>query len=260
MRSDRAEWRRERTFTEDARRAQIVDCAIDILAERGFAQASLDRIAERAGISKGVISYYFAGKADLLGQVVRSVYSAGEAVIRPRVEAEESAPAMLEAYLRANIEFLRDHHRQIAAMTEIILNARSAEGLLRFAGGHEGIEALLNPLEEILRKGQRDGDFTTFDTRTMAWTLRSAIDSVNQQRDHDPGLDFDRCSRELTALFARATTAHPTSAGPARRRRPAASAQPPDRSTRKDKEEGNAMNTLTGDGRGAGSGSTARRR
>ncbi|MBV9802070.1 MAG: TetR family transcriptional regulator, partial [Solirubrobacterales bacterium] len=59
-----------RTFIEQARRAQIVGVAIDTIAELGYAQASLARIAERAGISKGVIAYHFAGKEDLIAEVV----------------------------------------------------------------------------------------------------------------------------------------------------------------------------------------------
>ncbi|MGA9830159.1 MAG: TetR family transcriptional regulator, partial [Trebonia sp.] len=47
--------RKARTFIETARRAQIMAAAIDTIAELGFGQASLARIAERAGTSKGVI-------------------------------------------------------------------------------------------------------------------------------------------------------------------------------------------------------------
>src|SRR6202453_4771003 len=48
----------ERTFIETARRAQIVAAAIDTIAELGYAQASFARIADRVGISRGLISYH----------------------------------------------------------------------------------------------------------------------------------------------------------------------------------------------------------
>ena len=53
------------TFTEAARRTQIIACAIETLATLGYAQASLAHIAQRAGISKGVIVYYFSSKEEL---------------------------------------------------------------------------------------------------------------------------------------------------------------------------------------------------
>jgi TetR/AcrR family fatty acid metabolism transcriptional regulator len=58
------------TFTETARRAQILRCAIEAIAESGYGRASLAEIARRAGVSKGVVSYYFASKDELLAQVV----------------------------------------------------------------------------------------------------------------------------------------------------------------------------------------------
>ena len=54
--------------------------AIDTIAEVGYANASLARIAVRLGISKGVISYHFAGKDDLIAEIVSQVLATGEGV------------------------------------------------------------------------------------------------------------------------------------------------------------------------------------
>jgi TetR/AcrR family transcriptional regulator, fatty acid metabolism regulator protein len=51
-------------------RSNIAATAIGIIAEVGYAGASFARIAEKLGISRGLISYYFAGKDDLMRQVV----------------------------------------------------------------------------------------------------------------------------------------------------------------------------------------------
>lgn len=85
------------------------------------------------------------------------MHAAGAAYMRPRIEAERTAAAMLAAYLRSNLEFIRDHPQQVAAIAEIILNVRSGEGVLRFAGGRQGIETVLEGVRAILRKGQDDG-------------------------------------------------------------------------------------------------------
>ena len=204
MRSDNRPAVRQRTFTEEARRAQIIACAIDVLAELGFAQTSFARVAERLGISKSVISYHFGGKDELLEQVVRSVYTAGAQYIRPGAGTADSAPVMLAAFLRANLEYIRDHSKEIAAVAEIAGNARTREGAPRFAAGPGGIEQTLRPLQEILRRGQAAGDFAEFDTRTMAWAIRALVDSVPRRRILDPEFDFDTCIDELIALVGRA--------------------------------------------------------
>jgi AcrR family transcriptional regulator len=205
MRSDDGSSVRQRTFTEEARRAQIIACAISVLAELGYAQTSFARVAQCAGISKSVISYHFAGKDELLEQVVRSVYDEGARYITPRLTAQHSARDMLNTYLRSNLEFIRDHGTEIAAVTEIFVNVRSQQGSLRFAGGPGGMEPALKPLQEILRRGQADGAFTDFDTRTMAWTIRTLIDGVNRRRILDAEFDFDTAIAEMLALIDRAT-------------------------------------------------------
>lgn len=55
----------------DARRAAILDAAFDEFAAHGFVSASLNRIIEAAGISKGSLYYYFDGKEDLYAHVIR---------------------------------------------------------------------------------------------------------------------------------------------------------------------------------------------
>jgi TetR/AcrR family transcriptional regulator, fatty acid metabolism regulator protein len=205
MRSDSRSTVRQRTFTEEARRAQIIACAIDVLAELGYPQTSFARIAERAGISKSVISYHFAGKDELLEQVVQSVYADGARYMLPRIRTQQSARAVLGTYLRSNLEYIRDHRKDIDAVTEIFLNLRRSDGSRRFAGGPGGMEPALKPLQEILQRGQDEGDFADFDTRTMAWAIRNLVDGVSRRRALDSEFDWDTCIDELVSLADRAT-------------------------------------------------------
>jgi AcrR family transcriptional regulator len=96
VRSDDRPTGRQPTFTEHARRAQIVACAIEVLAETGYAQTSFARVAERANISKSVISYHFGSKDELLEEVVRSVYADGARYMLPRIEAAQTEAAQTE--------------------------------------------------------------------------------------------------------------------------------------------------------------------
>ena len=176
-----------------------------MLAEFGYAQTSFAKVAERASISKSVISYHFAGKDELLEQVVKSVYADGARYMLPRIRTQRSAQAVLSTYLRSNLEFIRDHRRDIDAVSEIFFNVRGADGSRRFAGGPGGMETAVKPLQEILQRGQAEGDFADFDTRTMAWAIRNLVDGVARRQAVDPEFDFDTCIDELGALVDRAT-------------------------------------------------------
>jgi TetR/AcrR family transcriptional regulator, fatty acid metabolism regulator protein len=194
---------RELSFIEKARRAQIVECAIDAIATLGYARASLAQIAERAGISKGVISYHFAGKEELIQQVVAAVFTAGAAFMRPRIEAETSAAGMLRAYIESNLDFMRTHRKHILAIVEIWSHFRSGDGLSKL--GAEWLEPGLSDLEKLLRWGQDNGEFRAFSTRVMAMALRGAIDSVPAQMATQENVDLDAYAQELVTLFDRAT-------------------------------------------------------
>lgn len=179
------------SFIEVARRAQIVECAIDTIADVGYAQASLHQIAERAGISKSVISYHFAGKDELIQQVLADVSQAAAAAIGPRVQAETTSAGMLQAYIQSHVDFMRSHPKHVAAVSEILLYHRTQTIL----------DEDTTPMEERLRQGQRDGEFRAFAPRMMAWTIRAALDEVARQYVANPGLDLDDCARELIATF-----------------------------------------------------------
>ncbi len=198
-----------RTFIENARRQQIVTAAIDTIAEVGFAKASLARIAERIGISKGVISYHFAGKDDLIRQVVIEIIEASRSYIIPRVFAESAGPARLRAYIESNLAFMREHRNSMIAILDIARNGGvMADGRRRVDGRDAGVAVRL--LEEELARLQSEGELRRdFDPGVMAVAIRAAIDSVPHRLVGDPDLDIDHYSKELATIFDLATRIGP---------------------------------------------------
>lgn len=195
------------TFLEAARRRQIVDCAIESLAEEGYAQTTLARIAQRAAVSKSVIVYHFGTKDDVLRAVADEVFARATEVVRPQVSAAAGAAAKLTAYLRARVGFLATHRAHMLALFEIWMNLRDEHGRLRF--GEADAADTVDAIEQILRAGQDSGEFGAFDPAVAAMVVRQAVDGVLLQLRARPDLDLDRCADELTALFARATAAPP---------------------------------------------------
>ena len=185
-----------------------MECAIDAIAELGYANASLAEIARRAGVSKGVISYHFADKRELIQQVVRTVLERAEAVMLPRIFAEHSAAGMLRAYIESNLEFLASHRNHIAAVMNIAVGARDNKGKPAIDLG-----LAFNPsvaaLEKMLRSGQERGEFREFSTRVMAVTIRNAIDSLVSLLAADAELDIKLYANELATLFNIATRKSP---------------------------------------------------
>lgn len=207
MRTGRTPPRTDRTFTETARRAQIVQAAIDTIAESGFAQASLARIGERIGISKALIGYHFAGKDDLIREVVSEIIEQGKAYMVPRMFAERPGPGMLRVYIESNLGFMREHRNYMVAISEIARNGLTADGKQRFYGDAD-MDGFARELEEVLSSFQAGGDLRPdFDPHIMAIAIRSAIDAVARRVAQDPSLDVGYYAREIATVFDRATRA-----------------------------------------------------
>ncbi|MFI7614064.1 TetR/AcrR family transcriptional regulator [Nonomuraea terrae] len=192
-----------RTFVEEARRAQIIGCAIDVLADEGYAQATMARIAKQAKISPGAISYHFGGKAPLIDAVVSDVARMATDMMVPRILAQPTATEGLRAYVEANLDFMRQHRKPLLALMEIITHAPRESG---GPGPYDRqAEIAVRDLEKVLEWGQRTGEFRDFDRHTMAVALRGVIDAVAGHLIPHPDWDFDLLARELVTTLTLAT-------------------------------------------------------
>lgn len=200
------------TFTERARRGQIVECAIELIAERGYGDASIAKIAERAGITKSVVLYHFVSKDELVGAVVTQISRTAAAALVSAVEAEATACGKLRAYIRANGEYIETHRSYARALLEIWASFRTASGLrldeATAQAKPQGDLAQLDP-GPIFELGQRNREFRSFDPTTMAVALRQSIDGAVLLLSRDPGFNIARYCEELVGLFDRATRRDP---------------------------------------------------
>ncbi|MBZ4319669.1 TetR/AcrR family transcriptional regulator [Streptomyces huiliensis] len=198
----------DRTFIEAARRAQIVDAAIEVIAEVGYAKASFTRIARQAGLSStGMISYHFAGKDDLMREVVAEVMRVADAYMRPRIEAHATAPERLRAHIESNFALMNEHPKHLPAIVEVLTGTRGESSSAReFTAA---TDTMMNSLVEAVRRGQEAGEFGEFDPVTMVYALRGAIDALVARATHDPDFDAAAHGRQLADLFDRATRRTP---------------------------------------------------
>jgi AcrR family transcriptional regulator len=87
--------------TEDIRRQEILDAAVAVVVERGFAAARVADVAAIAGTSTGTVHYWFPTKSDLLDAALR------HASDRARVRH------------RAVLDGLADPRQQLLALIEL---------------------------------------------------------------------------------------------------------------------------------------------
>ncbi len=74
---------------KDQRRKQLVDAAISAIAKRGVMEVTITDVAEIAGLSRGIINFYFVAKDTLIEQSFKTLLAGFEAVWRKDIEQTE---------------------------------------------------------------------------------------------------------------------------------------------------------------------------
>lgn len=158
----------------EARRAavreRIVDAAIAQLDEGGYASATVQAVASRAGVATGSLYRHFPSKADLLAEVFRRA-AQREVDVMAAVAAEADRPATerlaaaVEAFAR---RALAAPERAYALLAEPVDPAVDAERLI-FRRAYRDV------LQGALEEGVTTGELAPHDTATVAAALVGAI-------------------------------------------------------------------------------------
>ncbi len=186
---------------ESERRLTLLKAAFREVAEKGFSEVTLDDIARRAGVSKGVTLYYFRSKDDLFRELFSWLIDSIHGRMREAVGREQDpiakvralvalifpSPSKNRAFFRAFVDFCG-----LAARREPFreVNERFYAGCREIDGG-------------IVADGMRRGVFVLRDPMEAGSTMRAMFDGLMMQwlSEKDPEATFgayrERCEREL---------------------------------------------------------------
>ena len=156
------------------RPAEIIDAALALFVEKGFAATRLDDVAERAGLSKAAIYLYFEDKTALFLGVVRQAVAANLGTVEAMLKAHRGPVAEL---LPRILEFMagRIDQSPIAAVAKLVISeSRAFPEIGRFYL-KEVIGRGLPLLEGLIVRGMEQGEFRLVDP---AMTVRSIVGAM----------------------------------------------------------------------------------
>jgi TetR/AcrR family transcriptional regulator len=155
---------------KDARPQELLDAALDLFVERGFAASRSEDVAARAGVSKGTLYLYYPSKEELLKEVIR------HHVINPIAEAaqiirefEGSTPELLAMMLRMWWECVGETRASgiIKLMTSEV---RNFPEIAQFY-----VDEVVTPsnrmLADVIARGVARGEFRQVDTPEVVHAL-----------------------------------------------------------------------------------------
>jgi AcrR family transcriptional regulator len=155
--------------TETSKR-QIIDAAIDVIAQRGLGKSTLQNIAERAGVSSALVVFHFKSKDNLMKAVLghlTAIYEAGwEQSLRP---VDDPAAKRLMRLLTYEVEFPGKHPKYLAAWYAFWGEAKG--GLLYKGIGRAGDDQCLRDIRQAIEEIVPEGRYEGVDCRCVAETI-----------------------------------------------------------------------------------------
>ena len=147
----------ERQRDADRSQATILAAARDEFAEHGLGGARMDRIAERAGLNKRLIYYYFDDKEQLFRAVLEQAYRDIREQERKLKLLDVKPAEALRRLVEFTWNYYLEHPEFITLLNSANLHrARHLEGSQR---ARDLNSPLIATLGEILERGRKDGSF-----------------------------------------------------------------------------------------------------
>jgi TetR/AcrR family transcriptional regulator len=159
-RADEASGKRERR--KEARPGELLDAALDLFVEKGFAATRAEEVAARAGVSKGTLFLYFPSKEELFKAVVRENLSGRFSEWQAEFEAFDGSTADMVRYCM-NAWWERIGATRASGITKLIISeARNFPDIAAFYQ-QEVIRPGMELIRGILQRGIDRGEFRPMD-------------------------------------------------------------------------------------------------
>jgi len=187
--------------TADQRRAQILDAALDIISERGYAETRIADVAEGAGVSPALVIYYYKTKDQLLTEAIRHYEDTWFALGQARIANLPTAAARLEEIVAMTC--LADAGPELNDSWQLWLDfwAQAARNKAIADVRQTSDEQWRNAIAALVRTGQDAGEFSDVEPASFAVCLSALLDGLTVQLAlGDPVVDGARAF-ELTMRF-----------------------------------------------------------
>lgn len=182
---------RESTSSPEAHEA-IMDATYDALLEHGFADLTMQDIADEAEKSKSLLHYHYDTKQDLLVEFLEHLIERGEE--RAHEHADDPPREHLREFVAGGlVDNDEEDWAFVTAVLELEAQALHDETYREQLARNEAM--LRDHIADIVRDGIETGDFRDVDPESTARLILTAIDGARTQRvvldDDSPELVHD---------------------------------------------------------------------
>lgn len=154
---------------------QIIDAAVIAIAENGYHQAQVSKIAKQAGVADGTIYLYFKNKEDILISLFEEKMGNFIEKLNEMIAGKGTAAEKLLRVIESHFSMLSaDHH--LAIVTQLELRQSNKELRLKI---NDILKGYLQVIDKILLEGIDTGEFSSdLDVRLARQMIFGTIDET----------------------------------------------------------------------------------
>ncbi len=154
---------------------QIIDAAVIVIAENGYHQAQVSKIAKQAGVADGTIYLYFKNKEDILISVFNEKMAVFVESLQDIIENGNTSKDKLSRMIENHFNVLATD-RYLATVTQLELRQSNKDLRLKI---NSVLREYLHLLDQILIEGMLSGEFNqTMDVRLARQMVFGTIDET----------------------------------------------------------------------------------
>lgn len=164
----------KRERRKEARPGELLDAALSIFVEKGFAATRVEEVAARAGVSKGTLFLYFPSKEELFKAVVREAISGRFAEWEQELETfDGDSEALIRYCLHAWWE--RIGMTQASGITKLVMSEAGLFPEIATFYQREVIGPGHDLLKRVLTRGMDRGELRQMDLEYAVYSLMAPM-------------------------------------------------------------------------------------
>lgn len=154
----------------------IIRAALEIFCEKGFHDAKMEEIADRANIGKGTIYEYFRSKETLFEKSIHAGIDYLDKIVMEDAMSKPTAREQVEAIIRGNVKILFQFKRMAKLVSLDMISRLNMEKFKEYKQKNlSRFKARLKGVMEIIQKGIDQGEFRKVDQMTAASIIYSSV-------------------------------------------------------------------------------------
>lgn len=181
------------------RKDQIVRATVDCITKHGYHNFSMQDVARTAGVSKGIIHYYFLNKDDLMMSVLDKVAGDIERVIAADMESITDPKKKLEIFITVCFDVVRSTKEYYQVNMDFWTQINQKKEVRQVISRH--YSKFRDSCSRVIQEGITQGSFRKVDPHLFASFVIALIDGVSLQWLFDEEVfDYDNAVKQATQL------------------------------------------------------------